>query len=51
MKRLAIEIGTYSLNVEVADDVELDDRFPALCLDTGEQLQINGWLIESVEEA
>lgn len=51
MKQLYIELGPNSLRVEVADDVDLDDRFAATCLDTGERLAINGWLIDSVEEA
>lgn len=50
MKQLLIEYGTYSLELEVADDVDLDDRFPATCLETGDRLMINGWMIENVEE-
>ncbi|MBT0667015.1 hypothetical protein HT136_01365 [Novosphingobium profundi] len=50
MKQMLIDMGCYSLEVEVADDVDLDDRFPATDLHTGEQLMINGWLIDSAEE-
>lgn len=47
--RLLIEIGFHILDVTVAGDVDLDDRFPARCNDTGERLWINGWLIEGSE--
>lgn len=47
--RLLIEIGFDVLDVTVADDVDLDDRFAARCNDTGERLWINGWLIEGSE--
>jgi hypothetical protein len=50
MKHLLIEMGWHSLEVAVADDVDLDDAFEATCLDTGELLRINGWLMASVEE-
>ena len=45
-----VELGFYSLRLRVAADVNLDDRFKALCLDTGETLWVNGWLIESHED-
>lgn len=50
MKRLLVEMGFYSLEVDVADDVDLDDRFPAVCAESGDRLFINGWMIENVEE-
>ena len=50
MKQMLIDIGCSTLEVEVADDVELDDRFEARCLFTGERLVINGWLIDNAEE-
>lgn len=50
MQELYIDLGPHSLHVEVAADVDFDGRFPAKCLDTGETLQINGWLIESIEK-
>lgn len=50
MRQLIIDIGCSTLEVEVADDVDLDDRFRAKCLYTGETLAINGWLIDNVEE-
>lgn len=49
-KQLLVEGMGYSLEVEVADDVDLDGEFEALCLDTGEKLQIKGWLIDNVED-
>ena len=43
-----IEIGFHCLEVEtVATD--LDQKFTAKCLDTGETLTINGWLIDHIE--
>ena len=47
--RLLIETGTDILDVTVADDVNLDDRFAARCNDTGERLWINGWMIAGSE--
>lgn len=47
---IAVEIGFYSLNLRVAADVDLDDRFRATCLDTGDALWVNGWLIDSSED-
>lgn len=47
--RILVEMGCYSLDLTVADDVDLDDRFRATCNDTGETLMVNGWLIESHE--
>lgn len=50
MKHLLIEMSTYSLEVAVADDVDLGEAFEATCLNSGDRLRIHGWLIESVEE-
>jgi hypothetical protein len=50
MKRLFLVMGPYDLDVTVADDVDLDGRFAAVCNDTGEKLLVNGWLIEDSEE-
>lgn len=50
MKQLLIDMGCYSLELEVADDIDMDGEFDATDLNTGEQLRINGWLIDSVEE-
>jgi hypothetical protein len=50
MRRIAIDLGPYSLEVEVADDVDLDGRFAARDLDEGDVIYINGWLIDNVEE-
>ena len=44
-----IEIGFHCLELRIADDIDMDDRFEALCLDTGETLMINGWMIDSEE--
>jgi hypothetical protein len=43
-----IEIGYHCLEIETAAD-DLDQRFTAKCLDTGETLKINGWLIDHIE--
>lgn len=50
MKRVIINSGMFTLDLTVADDVDFDDRFKAVCNDTGEALFVNGWLIEDIEE-
>lgn len=50
MKRYRIEMGCYSLHIECDADADFDGRFKAKCLDTGDMLWINGWLIESMDE-
>ena len=46
--RYYIEIGCHCLEVETAAD-DLGQEFTAKCLDTGDTLKINGWLIDHVE--
>jgi hypothetical protein len=36
----------YTLALAVLPGYETEGRFPAVCLDTGETLWINGWLFE-----
>jgi len=36
--------GPYSLSLAYSPDADLDGEFPAICLDTGERLNIQGWL-------
>jgi len=36
--------GPYSLSLAYSPDADLDGAFPAICLDTGERLKIQGWL-------
>ena len=43
-----IEIGGSALEVRTSAD-DLSQEFTATCLDTGEILRINGWLIDSIE--
>ena len=43
-----IEIGGSALEVRTSSD-DLSQAFTATCLDTGEILRINGWLIDSIE--
>ena len=43
-----IEIGYQYLTVETAAD-DLSQKFTAKCLDTGDTLTINGWLIDHIE--
>ena len=50
MKHLILDMGPYTLEVDVEDDVELDEAFMALDVNTGEYLCVYGWLIESVDE-
>lgn len=40
-----IDNGRLYLEVRVAADVDLDTRFPATCLATGESIFIHGWQI------
>jgi hypothetical protein len=50
MTELFIEFGDgSSLEVQAAADADLDSRFQATCLDTGESLWINGWLATTIE--
>jgi hypothetical protein len=42
--------GCYDLELLVKPDADLDSRFSAFDLDTGEMLTVNGWLF-STEEA
>ena len=34
----------YTLELYVKPDADLDDRFPAICAETGDRLSVNGWL-------
>ena len=43
-----IEIGGSALEVRTLAD-DLSQAFTATCLETGEILRINGWLIDSIE--
>jgi hypothetical protein len=51
MTRLLVEMGPYSLDLSVDDETDLDGTFDAVDNDTGERLRVNGWLIDSTEEA
>lgn len=44
-----IETGPHTLEVETETVPDWDGAFTARCLDTGEMLQINGWLITTHE--
>jgi hypothetical protein len=50
-RHVAAEGGMYSLDLLVCPDADLDGTFRAWCVDTGEQLSVNGWLfiIEDME--
>ncbi len=43
-RRLLMEAGDTSFEIEVRDDVDLDDRFVALDVDNNERIVVNGWL-------
>ena len=47
--RWLIDMGPHTLEVETDGRPDFDSCFVARCLDTGERLRINGWLIDSVE--
>lgn len=49
MKRAIMDMGPYTLDLTVKDDIDLDDTFEAICNDTGEKLRVNGWLVENIE--
>lgn len=49
MPRYLIEMRERSLDVTVAEDADLDDRFVATCNDTGERIRVSGWLMDSCE--
>ena len=51
LKEYYIEIDLYFLHVRADDNQDFDSAFKALCLDTNEQLEINGWLADSIVEA
>ena len=48
MNQYYIEIGYHCLEGETAAD-DLSQTFIAKCLDTGDTLNINGWLIDYIE--
>ncbi|MEO9625878.1 MAG: hypothetical protein ABJF09_00555 [Qipengyuania citrea] len=50
MKNVFVEFPDgSSVEVSVADNTELDDRFAATCLLTGERLWVNGWNATTIE--
>lgn len=51
-RKFYIETAEHSMFVETAaTDEQMDGRFEATCLDTGEHLILNGWMIdEAIEE-
>lgn len=44
-KDIWIENDRMYLEVRVAADVDLDTRFPATCLATGDRIYVHGWQI------
>ena len=48
MTKYYIELGYDSFEIETDVD-DLSQKFTAKCLDTGETLTINGWLIDYIE--
>ena len=42
--------GPYALHLAYAADADLDGRFEATCLDTGDLLKVNGWLYETEDD-
>jgi hypothetical protein len=49
MRQWLIDIGPHTLEVQTDGEPDFDGTFCATCLDTGEQLEIYGWLISNVE--
>jgi hypothetical protein len=49
MHQWLIETGPHTLEVETDTVPDWDSTFTARCLDTGETLEIHGWLISSYE--
>ena len=49
MTHYYISDGYTDLEVAVKAGTDLDGTFKATCLDTGETLNINGWLIDHIE--
>ena len=39
----------YDLELAYAADADLGDQFDATCMETGERLQVNGWLFVAEE--
>ena len=42
--RLLADCIEHTLEIECPDDTDLDSRFAATDLDTGDTIRINGWL-------
>lgn len=42
--------GTNDLDVLVDENADLDGTFEAICVETGDRLRVNGWLISDIEE-
>ena len=49
MTHYYISYGYTDLEVAVKPGTDLDGTFEATCLDTGEALNINGWMIDHIE--
>lgn len=43
-RRLLMETGDTSFEIEVNEDIDLDDRFVALDVENNERIVVNGWL-------
>lgn len=44
MQRLLAISSQYDLDILCSENADLDGTFTAVCMDTGEELRINGWL-------
>jgi len=49
MRCWLIELGPHTLEVETEGVPDFDQQFRGRCMQTGEVLLINGWLISDVE--
>jgi hypothetical protein len=49
-QQIEVSGGAYDFTAWCSPDADLDDRFPAICGETGEAIRIDGWacLIEVV---
>lgn len=43
-----VEYKDQALNLAVLPETDFDSEFVAVCLDTGEGLKVQGWLIEDM---
>ena len=50
MIKYIISMGEYELCVGVQSDIDMDGTFSAYCYDEKENILINGWMIDQIQQ-